>query len=321
MDVISSIISRIKESKKIAILYHIHADGDAVGSSLALKLAFLSDDNVIDIYGEEQVQNQLMFLADSENIIVPDKSINKIYDLVIVLDSGSINRLGKRISIYNSAQFKVNIDHHVTNNILSDINYIDANASACGEIIYKIIRQADIDIHKNVATCLYTAISTDTGSFKYSNTTSETHKIASELIEKGADSTEISRRVYETVPFSRIKLLAKIFDSMELFHQEKVSILLTTNEILSGVGATIDDLDNIANHGTSVENVELAIFLREATLGGTRVSLRSKYYFDCSELAKQFGGGGHCRAAGCEINAPINDVKEMLLEKIKEFGI
>lgn len=320
MEPIQNIVQKISEYNKIAVLYHVNADGDAIGSALAFSLAFSSCGKMIDIYGEEEVQHQLKFLPSSEKIL-HDFNGSIIYDLVIVLDSGGLNRLGKRIEIYNSACFKVNIDHHKSNDIDADINWVDEKAAACGEMIYKLIKEAGITINKDTATCLYTALLTDTGSFKYSNTTAQTHRIAADLIEYGVESNEVSKKIYDNIPLKRLKILGRILDTLSLYNNDRISVLYVTSDMMESCGADKEDIDNIANYGLMIENVELSILLKEDKIGQTRVSFRSKNYFDCSELAKQYGGGGHTRAAGCDIDMTVNEARETILYKVYEMGI
>lgn len=320
MNTIKSIIEKIKEANKIAVIFHVNADGDAVGSALAFLLAFSKLGKDIDVFAEENLLHNLEFLPQSEKIIIGSLT-DQSYDIALTLDCGDIHRMGKRVSIYNNAKFTINIDHHKTNNINADLNYVDINVSSTGEIMFEIIKGSGIEIDKSIAQCLYTAILTDTGGFKHSNTTSQTHTVCAELIDSGVDCSEVFRKVYEDVPFSRLKILGKILDTMELYHNDKVCLMSITYKEVNALGASFDDLDNIANYGLSVQNVELSIFIKEISQNNIRVSFRSKYYFDCSKLASLFGGGGHARAAGCDIKGNVTHAKGVLLSKVQELGI
>lgn len=316
MDTIQKIITFIEKSNSIAIIYHVNADGDAIGSALALQLAFSSAGKAIDVFGEEEVPNSYKFLPGSSNIIIGFDA-KEPYDLVIALDLGELKRLGTRSEIYTSAKNKVNIDHHLHNSLESDAKLIVENAAASGELIFKIIKQSGFQITKEIATCLFTAISTDCGSFKYSNTTSETHRIAAELIDCGADSSEISKTVYDNVPFAKQKLLGEVLALMELHFDGKVAFLESSFELTQKYGVRIEELENIANYGTSIEGVELSIFFKEVEPNQIKLSIRSKNYFDCAEFARTLGGGGHARAAGCTLNTPLEEAKRIVLEKVK----
>lgn len=319
MDTIKNIIDRINDAKSIAIIYHVHADGDAVGSALALSFAFSRPGKSIDIFGEEEVQKTLQFLPGSQNVLIGSSS--DVYDLAIALDCGDSKRLGSRIDIFNNAGYKINIDHHKGNSVDADINLVDSSAAASGEIVYDIIKAAGVQIDQKIADNLYTAICTDCGSFKYSNTSAKTHIIAAELLNSGVKPDEISRKIYESLPFPRIKLLGKILDTMELCEFGKISIMHTSFEQINQYGAKIEDLENIANYGLMVEDVEVSIFLRGLPNGNTKVSTRSKSYFECCDFTRAFGGGGHSRAAGCELKMSIEESKKALLEKLNEIGL
>lgn len=316
------IISAIDNAKNIVILYHVNADGDAIGSALALSFGIYQKNKLSKIFSEEAVQNQLSFLPDSERICVFQSDATNIdkYDLCILLDCGGLNRLGNRISIYNNSNVIINIDHHKSNEIPAQLSYVDTNISSCGEIIYELLKEMNIKFDEKIATCLYTAISTDTGNFKFSNTSSKTLKTASELVEFGASPSEISKSVYDNMPFSKLKLVGKVIETIEISN-EKISTLYVDSNMITSLGASVDELDNVANYGLSIEGVELSLFFKEISNSRTKVSLRSKNYFDCSSLARDFGGGGHARAAGCEMNLSIKDCKELILKKIFDEGL
>lgn len=316
MKEIQKIIELIQKSNTIALLYHINADGDAIGSAFAFQLAFSSLGKTIDVFSEEEILNSYKFLPGSGNIIVGSNAL-KTYDLAIALDLGELKRLGARAEIYTSAKNKANIDHHMNNTLESDAKLIVEDAAATGELVYKIIKHAGIKITKEIAICLFTAISTDCGFFKYSNTSSETHRIAADLIDCGADSAEIAEAVYNNVPFAKQKLLGEILTSMELQLDGRMVFLEVSNQLIQRYGVKIEELENIANYGISVENVELSVFFKEVEPNQIKLSLRSKSHFDCAEFARTLGGGGHARAAGCSLEMPLGEAKRVVLKKVK----
>lgn len=320
MSIFDEIIQKIDKYNRIAILYHVNADGDAIGSSLGLYHGILGSGKTVAIFGEEKLQDNLNFLPDS-NVIQCDKFEFEQYDLVIVLDAGDLKRLGRRIEIYKNAKCTINIDHHISNNISSDINYVDTNASSTGEIIYDILEFSGKTISQDVATSIYTAIVTDTGNFKFSNTTSKTHSIASILLKIGIDIDNINLNLYSNEKYEMLKLIARIIDEMELVNNNKVAIMRTTMDQVENMGIQVEELTNVANYGLSVKGVELSIFFRESSENCTRISLRSKSTFDCSNFAKYFNGGGHVRASGCSIALPLLIAIENVLEKLKEIEI
>lgn len=319
MDVLNDIIKVINDSKKIAILYHINGDGDAVGSSLALYLGF-KDDKEIDIFADENVAHNLKFLPSSD-IIKYNHIPEDVYDLAIAVDCGDKKRMGSREKVFDAAKFRINIDHHNSNDIVGEINLIDEKSPATGEIVHKILEAGNIEITKEIAECLYVAILTDTGSFKHSSTTPSIHRIVAELMEVGISTSEIFRNVYENVSYERQKLLGRILNGMELLRNGKLTIMSTDYNEINEIGARQEDLENVANYGIGIIGVELSIFIKEAEPGICRISLRSKRNFDCASFAKSLGGGGHMRAAGCDVKGTKEEVKGILVEKLKGFEL
>lgn len=330
----SKIVSILKEAERIAILPHISADGDALGSSFALGQALQKINKQVTIYLEEDIPYVYSFLPgkhlvevmpDSDrntqfntSLLVQDETSSMKFDLVIALDTGDMGRLGRRDSFFRSAEITVNIDHHSTNTEFAKYNYVNASSSAVGEIIYDIIKIMDININTDIAECLYVAIATDTGGFRFSNTTNYTHKVAAALVEKGVNVAEISRRVFETVSFEKVKLIGLAIDTIELFEDGKIAFITVTDEMMEKSGAKDEDCDGIVNIGRNIKGVETAVMLREWNNNQVKVNLRSNNYVDVSEIANLHSGGGHKRAAGCIMQGNIISVKQQLLNNISK---
>ncbi|ODM25170.1 phosphoesterase [Clostridium sp. Bc-iso-3] len=313
----NEIISLIKDADAIAILPHVSADGDALGSSLALALALNALNKKPAVYFEEEMPNTYSFLPGREFAEVYSEKPDK-YGLVIALDTGDMERLGKRAAIFNDADSTVNIDHHTTNTQFAQLNLVNTNSSAVGELIYQLIKMMGIDIDKDIATCLYVAIATDTGGFRYSNTTPVTHQIAADLINNGVDVSYITQTVFETLSLQKVKLMGKAVESLELLENGKLAIIKITDDLLKNIGAREEDCEGIVNIGRNIEGVEVAVVIRQREGGDLKINFRSKNYVDVSAIANRHSGGGHKRAAGCTIKGDINDVKEMLIKEIQE---
>ncbi|HOM01215.1 MAG TPA: bifunctional oligoribonuclease/PAP phosphatase NrnA [Acetivibrio sp.] len=313
----NEIISLIEKADKIAILPHVSADGDALGSSLALALALNILNKKPVIYFEEEMPSIYGFLPGKELSRIYEGKPDK-YELVIALDTGDLDRLGKRVEIFNNAGITVNIDHHPTNTEFAGVNFVDTNASAVGEIIYRLLTMMKIGLDKDMATCLYVAIATDTGGFRYSNTTPDTHKITADLINNGVDVSYISQTVFDTLSLQKVKLMGKAIENLELFENGKLAVIKITDDLLKSVGAKEEDCEGIVNIGRNIEGVEVAVVIRQRASGELKVNFRSKDYVDVSVIANRHSGGGHKRAAGCTVKGDINDVKEMLVKEISE---
>jgi len=314
--VLNDIVSIIKDKEKILILPHVSADGDALGSSIALGLAIEKLGKQVKIYLEEGLQKKYDFLPGQHLIEIYEGKNGFKSEVAIALDTADEGRLGKRIEIFKEAGVTINIDHHNTNPLYADFNYVQPHSSAVGEIIYRIIKMMDLTIDTNISICLYVAISTDTGGFRYSNTTPETHRITSDLIRIGVDVSDISRRLFETNSYEKIKLMGVAIDTLELLGNGKIAFHTITNEVMKTIGAKEEECDGLVNIGRSIEGVEVAILLRELENGEIRVNLRSNTYVDVSEIAGFFSGGGHTRAAGCTLKGDIESAKQKLVDKI-----
>lgn len=305
--------NRIQNSSNIAILSHVAPDGDNIGSSLALyntlknmgaNPVYILDDDIPKVY---------KFLKGAQNIHKPDIVHN--FDLVFVLDCGDIERLGKS-RMYINNQFVINIDHHISNTYFGDINLIDANSSATGEIIYKLINKLHSAIDREIAECLYTAIVTDTGQFQYSNTTSKTHEIIAELIKNGVNPSYIYKNIYQSQPKEKIMLIKKALESLELYYNDMLSCITLSKQQILESGAKESDTENIINYGRDIDGVEVAVFLKEIDTKKIKVSLRSNSAIDVCKIAMSFGGGGHIRASGCTIKNTLEIAKQLVLDRI-----
>ncbi len=311
----SKIIQQLLESGSIAIVSHENPDGDCIGSMLALYLALKRKGKNARMFLKNNVPKNLRFLPAAEKIEVVGR-IDEKFDVLVLLDTGELERTGIE-NIENCYSKLINIDHHVTSEGIGDLYYINSSSAATGEIIYQIVKLMGIDNDREIATCLYTSIFTDTGGFKYSNTTSITHQIAGDLINTGIDFVYIINKVFDEMSLSKFNLLKDVLQTLELFEGNKIAFLTVTREMLKKNGASRDETENIINFARNIEDVEVAaIFIEEEDK--IKVSLRSKYYFDCAQIAKEFGGGGHVRAAGFSSrNASLDAVKENLLKRLK----
>ncbi|MHC6179627.1 DHH family phosphoesterase [Clostridium sp. JNZ X4-2] len=318
--IMNDIINKIKDCNNIAITFHSSPDGDALGSSLALFQGLKKIGKKVKILAKEEILEDFKFLPCSEEIDGSSFKAEPDTQCVIVLDCGDVKRINAELDFKHKAYTIINIDHHVTNELYGHLNYVDTNAAAVAEIVYQIIRLMGIDIDKDMAKCLYTAIITDSGSFSYSSTTSVTHTIAGDLINTGIDFSQIHRIIFDNKKFEKIKLYGKAIQSMQLIKDEICVIQITSDMLFqAGMGADIDTSD-IINIGMKIDTVEVGILLKQVE-DGVKASLRSKSRVDVGKVAEAFNGGGHIRASGLMVlHKTMNEVKDMIVKEVeKEF--
>lgn len=310
--------NKIENANSIIIFSHVSPDGDTLGSNLALSL-------MIEKYFNKKVDSVFVgmlpsiysYLPNFERFIdVQNIDKNKKYDLGIAVDVASKDRMVFGTPIFDNAEFKVNIDHHKTNIGYGDINIIDGDAACVGVILYKIFKEWDLEIPKDVARCVYTSLLTDTGGFKYENTTPETFMLAAELVKLGVSPTYEFRACYETKPQSMVQFQAYVVSNTVFYNSGKIAFSKITRSDMSKFGATDDYTEGIVEVLRTSKNVEVAAILKETKEGYTKVSLRSKTV-DVTPIVMDFGGGGHTFAAGCTIKKPIAIAFDKLLKRVQ----
>lgn len=309
-------IEKIVKSKNIYIVSHVAPDGDNIGSCLSLALALKKIEKEVFILKVDETPSDFLFLPGID--MIKDYEEGKEIDVLIAVDASDVDRLGKNKQLIESAKTIINIDHHISNTNFGNINIVDSNASATGELIYKIINEMKIDINEDIATCIYTAISTDTGSFMYDNTTAETHEIASSLIKYGADKENININIYQNRSLSRTKLFIKSLNNLDMFFDNQVAIIKVTQNMLKETNTTMEDTEGIISFVRDIGTVEVAILMKEINDNETKISMRSKRFINVAKLTSLFNGGGHKKAAGCTINKPIIEVDKLILNEIEK---
>lgn len=313
----NDVIEAIVNSKNIGISFHTSPDGDALGSALALMLALKKIGKNTYIVSRDEVPEIYRFLPYYEYASKMIEKIQNDTDTVLILDCGNVARISGEVNFNNNSYKVINVDHHLSNDMYGELNYVDCKAAAVGEIIFDVINQLNITMDKDMAVCLYTALLTDTGGFKHSNTTIKTHSIAGELINLGIDFSEIHRKLFENKKLERVKLYSKIIDSMELYNNNKLCVMGITKDLLNSVGISeASDTSDIISIGMEIDTVEVAVLVKE-TDTGTKISLRSKDKVDVRKIAETFGGGGHTKAAGLSIDKSYSEAKSMIINSVK----
>lgn len=311
------IISILKESERIVILPHISADGDAVGSCLALAMALKKLGKKPTVLLEEEISYVYAFLPGRELAEVYSSG-HTGYETAVALDTGDLGRLGARRAVFETAAVTVNIDHHNTNSEFGFHNYVDTGASAVGEIVWRMLKDMGLPADADISTCLYVAISTDTGGFRYSNTTPLTHNIVSELIKSGVRVAEVSQRIFDSASYEKVKLTGAAISRLELFENGRVAVMTLDNALIRSTGAKEEDCDGVINIARNIRGVEVAAMLRQWDNGEIKVNLRSSAGVDVSAIASLYKGGGHKKAAGYITSGSLEDARNKLLKDIKE---
>jgi phosphoesterase RecJ-like protein len=311
---VSDIAAALEACATVLISVHRNPDGDALGSQLALMLALEKLGKRVSAHNLDPVPEIYRFLPNSGRITI-GKEVNGAFDGMVVLDANPA-----RTELFNGdypAGVLINIDHHVTNPLEWPLTWLDINASATGEMVYQLIRQMRVVVDRDIALCLYTAIFTDTGSFRYSNTTAESMKIAATLLEAGADPWLVTENVYESFAFRRLKLLGHVLAGMERSRDGRIVWVVVTDELYQMTGTTSEDTENFVNFVRSVKGVEVAVLFRQTGSRQYKVSLRSKGRVDLSGLAQSLGGGGHKNAAGCVLDGTIEEVRRRVVTEVQ----
>lgn len=301
----------IKESNSIYITTHISPDGDAIGSAFSLYLALKNMNKDVHVV-MPKYSDRFSFLEElkeAEERVMIDK-----YDLCIVVDCSSIDRIAMEKEDYMKAEKKLVIDHHINTKIESDMQVIDSKSPAACQTIYEMLTSQNVEIKKEVARYIYMGIVTDTGSFNYQNTTAKTHRIAADLLDKGIDFAHICKMVNDTMKENRLHLIAYAINNMETYKDGKIKYVKVKSEVLNSLGLDDEESEGIVNYLRCIQGVDIAIYARELKDGTYKVSMRSNGSVDVSEAAIKLGGGGHINAAGFTVNEEIDNVKDEIIE-------
>jgi phosphoesterase RecJ-like protein len=312
---ISRLLEIIETHHSFLLLSHVDPDGDAIGSSIALSLLLERKGKKVVAYDQDGVPEFYRFLKGSDRIVsvIPPSGH---FEVAVFLECPDVRRAGPACSPFiEKIPIWVNIDHHMENSRFGHLNIIDENLSALGETLFDLFGTLKEPMDMAVAEALYAAIMTDTGSFKYVNTTPHAHEISAQLIRLGIDPYRIYEEIYENLSAPAALIAARAHSTLEI--DNRISCITLTLDMFKETGATADDTHEIVNLGRNIKDVEVALLFRE-TANGVKVSLRSKRHVNVNEIAVKFGGGGHLRAAGCTIEANMKHAKEMVFAAVRK---
>lgn len=313
----------LNQNDNFILISHINPDGDNIGSMVGLYLALKQKNKNVKVINADSTPKKYQFLTKC----CPIGSLNELENIkgpIITLDCTDLSRTGiKDIDKIASMHLIINIDHHISNKYFGNYNLVDAHAAATGEIIFNLIKSMEVDITPEIATALYTAIMTDTGSFRFTNTTAFSLETAGFLLKSGADLAVINTAVYETYSLEYMRFLGFALGQLELSEDGKIAWIEIKQEMLDKFNTKKDESEGLVNYAKSIDGVEVAFVINQLPDNSYKVSFRSKGNVDVNKIAGNFGGGGHQKAAGCIVgHYPTSKIlREHIVTEIKKTGV
>ncbi len=303
-------IAELKNADDILILCHRNPDGDTLGSGFALLRALKLMGKRAKLACGDKIPEKFSYLcAGIENEDFEEK-------FIVSVDVAERKLLGEGYNELYGERVDLSFDHHGTARLFAKKTYCESESASACEILFNVIKAIGAEIDEGIANCLYTGMSTDTGCFRYSNVTPRTHRIAAELIEKGADHTKINIKMFETKSMNNIMLEKLCLQSLEFYGEGKVAVITVTRDMLEDCKCDKSDLDAIKPITRQIEGVEIGLTVKQEDNGKTGVSVRTSEGYDASLICAHFGGGGHARAAGCEMKCSLEEAKEKIINYI-----
>ncbi len=312
------IISLIKKNKVFLISTHVNPDPDALCSELALAEYLKVLGKKVFIVNEDTVPQRLSFLPGTKKIQKYKKNKIVPYDIAIIVDCGDLDRIGKVKDCLKGNKPIVNIDHHITNDMFGHVNLLKPKASSTGEVLYEFFKEAKFKLNRNVALCLYAGIMTDTGSFRYENTTAHTHAIVADLMRFDFSANDLYQKLYDIIPLDDLKAFTQVITHFEALFGGRVVLVELNKKVLAKFSEAFDLRDAIFKFLRSIQGVEVIAIFTEVARNKTRINLRSTNKVDVAKLANIFGGGGHKRASGCMIGGNIYKARQDFLKQLKK---
>ncbi len=317
-DHLGKIVQLVKDSEKFLIATHTNPDGDAIGSQLALYSLLREMSKKAEIINRNELPEKYNFLPESDSIkchfLLPEK-----FDILMVLDCSDWNRIGSYQDFYQQVGITVNLDHHPDNTYFGDYNYVRADVSCTGEIIYRLIKYLNYRIGFSRAMCLYTAVVTDTGSFRFPNVRPQTHRMVAELLQEGIPFSQVVKRIYDDKNAPAMKLLGMILSTLQTSDDGQIAWMRVTRDMYYQTGAKEEDTEDFVNYLGSINGVKVMLFFRESRDNMVRVCMRSQdEKLDVNLIARHFGGGGHAKAAGFNFPGSLLQAEKKVLEWVKQ---
>jgi phosphoesterase RecJ-like protein len=317
-DVLEDLVEVLRDAGIIYLFPHENMDGDTLGSSVALCLALRKLGKDCAVVIDEKIPNNIMFIENGCTAQMTELLTETPADISILVDVAEPERLSGRSAFFLQSAKTMCVDHHVSSKPIFDYNYIDTEASATSEIMYKLILALGVEIDASIAEAVYVGIVTDTGRFQYDNTSGKTHRIAADLLEKGVSPARVSDEIYHSRRIEKLYLEKVVLSTLRSVSGGKGVIAFLTQKMLVDTGALEEETEGIAEKLRSIRGVEVSAFVRETEDGRTKGSMRSRSFYDVAELAGIFGGGGHIRAAGFTTSKPLSEVIAELADVLEK---
>jgi len=315
--IIDRIVEALRQSQTICVAGHMRPDGDCVGSQMGLTLALRNEGKKVFCWNEDHIPQKYEFLDRDGIIQKPRKGLK--FDCVVAADAATFERLGSVGRCVANRKLFINIDHHESNTRFADLNWVSAREPSTGELIFRLLKIAKWPITKRIADCLFTAVSTDTGSFQYASTRPGTYHVAGELVSRGADLAKICDEVYQSYPLSRARLLRHVYSHFRLTHQDQIAYFWLKKADFTRTGANSCDSEGLIDHIRAIAPVVVACVFEELEPELSRISLRSKSEkVNVNAIAAQFGGGGHPAAAGARISGKPLSVQRKVIAAVRK---
>ena len=313
VSVVDEIRDEILRRERFLLTSHARPDGDSIGSQLAMAFALEALGKQVRIVNSDAAPDHYQEFPGMERIEISRSAGTADVDAVIVMECSDLGRSGVQGL---EDKFIINIDHHAGNRLYGALNWHDESAAACGEMVFDLIRALGVPLSFEIATHIYLAILTDTGSFHHSNITPRTFDICRQTVEAGVVPATMARRVFDSNSFGKLKLIGALLDSMELLDQGRLAVLHMDDGMLAACGCTNNDTEGLINLPLTAREIQAVVFFKSGPNGEVRVSMRSKYDVDVRRVASEFGGGGHKNAAGFTVDGPLESVRPVILEKL-----
>ena len=309
---LQQIVTAIRRRQRFVVTSHARPDGDAIGSSMAMAYALRHLGKEARVVSRDPAPPQFETCPGVDDIIVTER-VDDPGDAVIVMECGDLSRPG--IGGLERG-YVINIDHHPGNAMYGALNWYDASAAACGEMVFDVIRALGVRLTLEIATHVYIAVLTDTGGFHHSNITSRTFEICRACTEAGVNPAAIAQAVYDSNRIGRLKIFRAVLNGMQIDPAERIATLAVTRQMAAECGATYDDTEGLVNFPLSAKDVVAVVFFKEHGTDDWRVSLRSKGVIDVNAVAKEFGGGGHKNASGCSVRGTFEQWRTVFEQKV-----
>lgn len=308
------IVDAVREKQRFVVTSHSRPDGDSIGSALAFAYAVRALGKEVLVVNKDAAPPPLMTFPGVADITIADRVTGE-FDAAVIMECGDLARPGVGgLDQY----FLINIDHHPGNTGYGALNWYDESAAACGEMVYDLIKALGVPMTKEIATHIYLAILTDTGSFHYSNMSPRTFRISAEMLEAGVDPVAVARAVYDSNNMGRLRLFGAVLNAMQVDATGRIAIVYLDHAMARAAGGTYDDTDGLINLPLTVKEIQSVVFFKQTEGDTYRVSMRSKGDIDIGSIAKEFGGGGHKNAAGCSVTGAIDALQTLFVGKIEQ---